>query len=208
MKIPILISLTVHLMLIAAMVMIQPKWKRIPMKDIYHVTLVQAQTKPVTTFIESENSPLPIEAVQESVPVIQEIKNLEDTPARPVEENLQSSPSGPLAPESGAMTDPVKVSVNDFPFLYYLNMLRYRIQEHWEPPYQDMGENLLISAVVSFRVMRNGEIQEIVLDRSSGRFLFDIAAQRAVYAANPLPSLPEAYTSDRLTVHIEFEAVW
>jgi len=207
MKISILISFIIHVLFIAMILILQPEGKSIPMQDIYHVTLVQART--ITPRYQPDIIPARIEPIQEPKTIVKEpeLKQVEGTPIRPVEEMTQSV-SALLSTESGTSSEPIQVSVDDFPFMYYLNIIRYRIQEQWDPPYQDIGGDRIISAVVGFRVMRDGEIQDIVLERSSGRFLFDVAAQRAVYAVNPLPALPEAYTNDRLTVHIEFEAVW
>ena len=102
----------------------------------------------------------------------------------------------------------VKVETEDFPFAYYLNLIRYRIRENWRPPYQILGENEKMTAIVGFRVLRNGRVEDITLESSSERFLFDQAAQRAIYAMGQLPPLPEEFEGEHLSVHIEFESVW
>jgi TonB family protein len=64
-----------------------------------------------------------------------------------------------------------------------------------------------MSTVVGFQVLRNGKIVNINIEKSSGRYLFDQAAQRAVYSANPLPPLPDEFGGEHLSVHIEFEGI-
>ena len=100
----------------------------------------------------------------------------------------------------------LQVEVKDFPFSYYLNLLRNRIKSNWLPPYQAQENNSPLNVNIRFEVFRNGHIENIALDRSSGRYLFDQAALRAVHSAGILPPLPEEFVGDRLIVHIEFEA--
>jgi TonB family protein len=103
-------------------------------------------------------------------------------------------------------TNKVHVDVKDFPFSYYLNLLRNQIKGNWFPPYQSYKNKSPLSVGISFEVSRNGHIENITTDNSSGRYLFDQAALRAVYSVGTLPPLPEEFVSDRLIVHIEFEA--
>ena len=51
---------------------------------------------------------------------------------------------------------------------------------------------------------RDGRLESIELEQSSGLPSFDPAALRALYAANPLPPLPPAYGKQSLTVHLSF----
>ena len=100
----------------------------------------------------------------------------------------------------------VNVEAQDFPFAFYLRLMRNRIQEYWEPPYQ-AGETGKMNAIVSFKVQRNGRVTDIVVKNSSGKYLFDAAAQRALLAAK-LPPLPDEYAMEQLSVTIDFEATW
>ena len=86
--------------------------------------------------------------------------------------------------------------------------MRHRIQENWQPPFQQTNSDDKLVAIVGFRVLKNGQIVDVMLENSSGRFLYDQAAQRAVYAASPLPPLPGDFPGEQLTVHIEFEELW
>lgn len=100
-------------------------------------------------------------------------------------------------------TNRMNIDIENFPFAYYLNLLRRRIQNNWQPPRR--SERL--TAMVGFEILRNGQIMNIVIENRSGNFLFDQAAQRAVHYANPLPPLPGDFHENKLSVHIEFEGL-
>lgn len=84
-----------------------------------------------------------------------------------------------------------------FPFDYYLDRMLGTIRQSWvRPPVQG------IEALISFRVLRNGEISGVEIRESSGSRAFDLAALRAVRNASPLPPLPTSYREDVLTVNL------
>lgn len=89
----------------------------------------------------------------------------------------------------------------DFPFAYYVEQLLSLIGANWFKPESAEGT----SCVVSFRVMRSGQVTDVKVDSSSGVSYYDRAAARAVYAANPLPPLPPDYRNDALGVHLKFQ---
>ena len=89
----------------------------------------------------------------------------------------------------------------DFPFAYYVEQLLSLIGANWFKPESAEGTN----CVVSFRVLRSGQVTEVKVDSSSGVSYYDRAAARAVYAANPLPPLPPDYRNDSLGVHLKFQ---
>lgn len=96
----------------------------------------------------------------------------------------------------------LKIDTKDFPFAYYINLLRSRISDNWRPP---LTRKKQPGTVVSFRILRNGKIMDVMIEKSSTNFLFDQAALRAVHFASPLPPLPVEFLEDQLSVHIEFE---
>ena len=102
----------------------------------------------------------------------------------------------------------LKLDTKDFPFSYYLNFLKKRIQDNWHPPYQSSDPGSTLKVTIGFRILRDGRLTEVKLESSSGFFMFDQAAQRAVYSANRMPPLPEGYLDEFLTIHLEFESKW
>jgi len=89
----------------------------------------------------------------------------------------------------------------DFPFAYYVEQLQALIGANWlKPPVPDKT-----SVVVAFRILRSGQITDVKIETPSGVSVYDRAASRAIYAANPLPPLPPEYHGDALGVHIRFQ---
>ena len=74
------------------------------------------------------------------------------------------------------------------------------IESRWYKPVVPSGTR----ARVRYRILRDGRLEDIRLEESSGTPTFDRAALRALYAANPLPPLPPGYGKDSLTVHLSF----
>lgn len=88
----------------------------------------------------------------------------------------------------------------DFHFTYYVERMLALIESRWYKPAAP-GDT---RARVGFQILRDGRIEAIRLEESSGVPTFDRAALRALYAANPLPPLPPAYGKSSLTVHLSF----
>jgi TonB family protein len=89
---------------------------------------------------------------------------------------------------------------SDFHFTYYIERMLTLIETRWYKPGVPEGT----SALVRFRIHRDGRVDRIELEESSGHPTFDRAALRALFAANPLPPLPPAYGRTSLTVHLRF----
>ena len=88
----------------------------------------------------------------------------------------------------------------DFHFTYYLDRMLALIEARWYKPAAPPQTR----ALIRFRILRDGRLEGIELEESSGLPSFDRAALRALYAANPLPPLPPAYGKQSLTVHLSF----
>ena len=97
------------------------------------------------------------------------------------------------------------VTVEDFQFNYYLQLLLDRIATYWEPPTRGPYAQQ-IAATVYFRIDRSGRLVVGPEIRSgSGNSLFDQAATRAISSSSPLPPLPQAYEGRSLGVHLVFK---
>lgn len=88
----------------------------------------------------------------------------------------------------------------DFPFAFYVEQLLNLIGANWLKPEVADGT----TAVVSFRIERDGRITEVRLMTPSGVGVYDRAAVRAVYSANPLPPLPPEFPGEHVGVHLRF----
>lgn len=118
-------------------------------------------------------------------------------------------PAAPAAPGSGAAagTGPsdglgsVSADMPDFPYPWYLTLLRQKIWEQWSarmPP----GT---LECLVQFSILRDGAITDVRVEETSGDAAFDYAALGAVRGAVPLPPLPPAFKERFLKVHIQFK---
>jgi colicin import membrane protein len=97
------------------------------------------------------------------------------------------------------------VTVEDFQFNYYLQLLLDRIAVHWAPPARPPYSQP-VTALVYFRIDRSGRL--VVgpeIRTSSGNSLFDQAAVRAISSSIPLPPLPQAYEGRSLGVNLAFK---
>jgi len=97
----------------------------------------------------------------------------------------------------GSMNGPI----SQFPG--YLQIMENKISGQWAPPPISMqGEG--VGAIIQFNVRKDGRIESVEIEKSSGNKFFDLAAMRAVSQAHPLPPLPEDLNEERLTVHFSF----
>lgn len=99
-------------------------------------------------------------------------------------------------------TGDIMLDGQDFPFAYYLVTMKRKIAALWRVQGASSSEPRYCR--VNFRVGRNGSIQSPSIEMSSGNFLFDQAALRAVVQASPLPPLPGGFADDYLGVHFSF----
>jgi TonB family protein len=207
MRSSVIISLFLHIILIGFVIgwsSVSPRWPR--KIEVYRVALVRPPA-PKKELTMKESSPKPVP------PSPQPVKKAPEVKSRPQPKSVSTKPAvkneiAAPAPQESSQSSQLTVDTKDFPYSYYLNLLRYRVEENWNPPYQGSQKNQKISAIVGFKILRNGKITAVTVETSSERFLFDQAALRAIHAAGPLPPLPEEFSGDDLGVHIEFEALW
>ena len=74
------------------------------------------------------------------------------------------------------------------------------IQRNWNSKHNTTG-----STLVKFIILRNGILEDVVVERPSGFFALDMAAQRALLVTKQAPPLPDLFSNDTLTVHLWFE---
>jgi TonB family protein len=96
----------------------------------------------------------------------------------------------------------VSVEGKKFPFAYYLELIQNKINQEWRSPCSVM-ENKKV--VVFFKILRDGQVKNISMEKGSGNFLLDQSALRAIWQSAPLPPLPQEYKKDFLNVHFRFE---
>jgi protein TonB len=82
----------------------------------------------------------------------------------------------------------------------YLATMQDLIHRRWDYKQQAAG-----TTVVRFVIQRDGTLEEIEVEKSSGYAALDLMANRAVLLTRQLPPLPAAFTGPSLTVHLIFE---
>ena len=115
-----------------------------------------------------------------------------------------TSPLYGLAPGSGG----VGVG-NGMPFGNrfgaYAQMIRERVAQRWKTETVDGRIKTLPPAIVTFEIMRNGQVRNIKVFQSSGNVALDYSAQRAITEAAPFEPLPAAYDGSSAMIEFWFQ---
>jgi len=110
----------------------------------------------------------------------------------------QGTGGGGAGGSGGMVDDPA------FQFGWYISRIQSIVSRNWSQPIlQDIHASLV--AVVHFRVHKDGSVDEIVLERSSGDSVLDRSAVRALQDSNPLPPLPNPWSKESIGFRFEFE---
>ena len=81
----------------------------------------------------------------------------------------------------------------------YLSGMLQLIQRNWNGRQDVLGQTQ-----IRFTIMRDGRISDVSVEKPSGYFALDQAAERALLVTRQLPPLPSQYTETQLTVHLVF----
>lgn len=219
MRSAIIISLVLHIVLgVVTLRIIRFRQVRFVPRDVYAVKLVsleQAVKPPV-----QQVSPPPEETPPAPTPKVVEPPEEEElvTPVKKAKPKKKEEPKKIIPPQvekpeivessevdttlaPAVATGDMALDVEDFPFAYYLATIKRKIAANWRVPGTTSGS---LHCRVYFRIGRGGTIDSPTVETSSGNFLFDQAAQRAVIQASPLPPLPSGFGEDVLGVHFSF----
>jgi len=111
---------------------------------------------------------------------------------------------GAFAPAAtaGAASGP-KTSLR---FQVYYTELWQRIRRHWYLPEAFVGKARGLTAIVVLRIGRDGRLEKVWLEKSSGNGRFDSSAERAAKRAAPFPPLPAGYRGGSHEVGVRFRA--
>lgn len=92
-----------------------------------------------------------------------------------------------------------------FPYYYYIQILRDKVSSNWLKALVSPGITGTYKVVIFFKIKKNGDVDEIKIEESSGLESLDLSAYRAVKLSIPFPPLPRDYEGDYLGVHFQFE---
>ncbi|MEW6615271.1 MAG: TonB family protein [Thermodesulfobacteriota bacterium] len=91
-------------------------------------------------------------------------------------------------------------------FKIYYTIIWGKIKESWVLPEGLIKNKEGLEAVISFKILRDGEIKDIKFEKTSGNAYFDKSVLRAVEKANPLPSLPVEHKGGYLDIGVRFHS--
>ena len=205
MRLSLLISILLHVVLLWALLtlfQIVPEM-RLPEK-IYQVKILQP--------IMRSRQPEPEQETEAETPVIEEKE--EPAEVKPKEKEKKPEPERETKPEQ--KEEPLDVSMEKdaedgtsisvegerFPFSYYLSAIERKVSQNWFSGVS--SESSGHSCIVYFRLRRDGRIEDLRVEQSSGNSYFDRSATRAVRSAAPFPPLPRAFTDEFLGIHFTF----
>lgn len=111
-----------------------------------------------------------------------------------------------LATEYGLGNGISAATVDGGPFgsSYYLALVFGKIRDLWENPVETSST---LRVTIYFKILKDGQVLDAQVEKSSGIDLFDQSALRAVLSNVPLPPLPAEYTGEYLGIHLEFEYI-
>jgi TonB family protein len=93
-----------------------------------------------------------------------------------------------------------------FPYAYYIETLRNKVSSSWYSGLVSPGQRGQFFVVVDFKILRNGQIQDLKIAQNSGIRSLDLSALRAVENSAPFPPLPDDYPYSYLPISFDF--VW
>ena len=95
----------------------------------------------------------------------------------------------------------------NFPFVYYLVLIRDKISEKWNPDFGPVPSVEGQQVVIAFKIQKDGIILEPYIEKSSGIAYLDQSALRAVLSSVPFPPLPREFGENSLGIHFGFEYI-
>lgn len=112
--------------------------------------------------------------------------------------SLAQGPSG--NPEAGLSSDP-GVAIMQSLMGPYMSEIKRRLTRNWHPP---RGENTQV-VVLLFEIARDGTLNKVEVNTSSGDTLVDEAAIDAVKISAPFKALPEGFTAESVPILFTFD---
>jgi len=185
-------SLILHGMLVALVLKGASAGKlKISIPDFVAVDIVEIEPVSATELIRDAASPRSAAPAPEWRP-----DKMEAALAKPVETS-----------ESQEKKSTVELDTEEFPYIYYLNIIRNKISSNWVPPRTHGSKTDIVKTRVHFVIQSGGQVTRVAVEEGSGVPFFDQSALRAVYSSDPLPPLPDEFTEEQLGVHFTFEFI-
>lgn len=201
MRIPLIVSLSGHVLLLVSLwASCGKKITYVNIPQVYEVQLVSMPQMPEAP-PEEEIPEVDMETIP---PPPEEEKKLKPKPkeAQPKPREQQQNTDKRVLQQPKDQVPGVR-SEEDFRYHWYLRLMTDKIRRNWRNPYRAEQDSVLCT--IYFKIQRSGAVTDPRVEKSSGISAFDRAALRAVINSSPLPQLPPDYSESQLTVHLDFE---
>ena len=219
----IIISFILHAVLLSLLVIIPQYLRpRINPLDIVEVTLinnVQSYTSPPpkSQQVQPAENPYKLEQkkkLQDIAKLLEKkrknLDNLKPVPTVPEIEKTVSTPVPTLnrvlptpKPEAREGTG-ILVDSKTFSDTRYLLTVQNSLKRYWNPPPEPIATRKKRVVVIGFKILKNGKVDGIKVERSSGRDVLDDAAVMAVRNSAPFMPLPYSFEEEKLGIHVPF----
>jgi TonB family protein len=217
----IALSITGHVSILSALMLlgsihstpINRGYPRLMMATLIQRPVMAQSSAPLASQPALEARPAPEPPAPEFKPVPStKLGSKPDAPKKPPEKKSSPVKTSSQTPSparsgtqrsSGGVGTGIKLDAPEFPYPHYLVLVQFRIEGNWQPPFSGIGQEV---TTIYFKITREGEVQDVKVENSSGNFSLDQAALRAVHRSNPLPPLPSGSGLETLGVHFEFVA--
>ncbi|MCX8082193.1 MAG: TonB family protein [bacterium] len=226
------ISLFIHMVGISFL-LISPMKKQIATKEIFTVHIIDIPVPEIVSSPSLEKLPVKQQLKTEQKtskekPVIKEEKTIEkqqipqkeipvfsaekfkesliaktgiSQPSTPDKTSIQKMPESVNVEKIESATTEINISsLMSIPD-WYLSTIHKKIKENWRTD-NIIGER---NAFVSFRVYRDGRIENIALEKSSGNTRFDRSVMEAVLSTRQVSPFPAEIPHNYLDIVIEFK---
>lgn len=128
-------------------------------------------------------------------------KKEEPTPAPTAAAETKPAVEQGSQPAVSSSRSAVTIDTLRFPYLWYLKNIQKIVNDNWST----IGISGTQEPVtVFFRIMRDGSVRDIQIEKSSGNPNLDNSSVQAVVLSSPFDPLPDSYSGTDLGIHYSF----
>lgn len=88
---------------------------------------------------------------------------------------------------------------------WYRDLIETRVAQKWDTSEVDPRITTAPPVIVTFDILRSGQVRNVMVVQGSGNRTLDYSAQRAIYLASPFPPLPAGFERDEARIEIWFQ---
>ena len=223
MKKSLIYSAIIHVVIIIGLFFFSPASSRLEgYPTVYRVGLVSLPSggkggkgtegeagKGTITISKQEEKGVSVKEIKKAPPQKKTKKKTSTKEGRVAEKNKKEgkiTEKDKLASEYGLGNGISAATVDGGPFgsSYYLALVFGKIRDLWENPVEASST---LRVTIYFKILKDGQILDAQVEKSSGIDIFDQSALRAILSNATFPPLPSEYTGEYLGIHLEFEYV-